>query len=215
MSSLTKQARRSASNLILLCHAHHVVVDSDMGRYTATVLLRMKRVHELERAGHSFEVSGAVVGQATREIEEYWRWLDTLNAAHRRSGVPAVRLDLNRDPAQLIRSMRQVLGLLRSASEELASAAAALPDEVRAALVACGTSTKKWERVPYYENSVANWKWELLNLGLPNFVQLLGINLLQLEILLLERSLGGSSERRLQRLRRELASVASTAVHFD
>ena len=68
-------------------------------------------------------------------------------------------------------------------SSDLAAAANSLPENVRRGLIASGTSVRKWDRVPSYENPVGNWQWELLNIGFPNSIQSLQVRLLQLEII--------------------------------
>jgi hypothetical protein len=58
--------------------------------------------------------------------------------------------------------------------------------------------------------------WEILNLGIPNWLLNVRVALLQLEILELERkalSSGSPSERRLKRLRRDLENVATEGAY--
>ncbi len=211
----TGEERRARGNLVLLCHEHHVVVDSHPRRYTPTVLQEMKRVHERRSQGRPFTPSDAVLAEVTVDLERYWARLRTINDAHLRSGAPAIRLDTRRDPHRLFRRAREVVNRLAETSERLATDALALPDEVRNAMLACGTPTRKWDSIPYYESPVGIWNWEYLNIALPNYVQFLRLYLLQIEILMLENGHPLAKGRLLERLRRELDILARTALHVD
>lgn len=49
---LTVEQRNEYENLILLCPAHHTVVDSDPEKYTVGQLVEMKRSHERAMESH-------------------------------------------------------------------------------------------------------------------------------------------------------------------
>ena len=208
-------ARRGEANLILLCHAHHVVIDADEKKFSVVVLKRMKRSHERQRTGAPFRPSPSVLGAAEHEIEAYWNRVQELNAEHVRSGVPAVAIDGQRDATRLFHECRACLRWLESRSSDLAAAANLLPENVRRGLIASGTSARKWDRVPSYENPVGNWQWELLNIGFPNRIQSLRVRLQQLEIIAFECGMLRAKPRRLAQLRKDLEHIAQSAVFVD
>ncbi len=57
----TDEERHSFDNLILLCGRHHTIVDSEIERYTAEVLVQMKRTHEAESPAEIHPKSDTVV----------------------------------------------------------------------------------------------------------------------------------------------------------
>lgn len=203
---------------MLLCHAHHVVIDSDVQRFSVRSLQRIKQRHERQHKVRPFRPSDGVLSAAQEEIERYWARIALLNRAHIRSGVPAVRLDVRRNSDALHRVAMQSLNRLADAVSGVAEGASRIPEEVRAFLVRIGASSRKWDAVPYYENPTHNWRWEILNIGIPNWLLEIRVALLQLELLALERKHPASSsvaDRRLKRLRRDLESVAKHGVYVD
>lgn len=203
---------------MLLCHAHHVVIDSDVRRFSVRALQRIKRHHEGQRRARPFRPSDSVLSAAQQDLERYWARVALLNRAHVRSGVPAVRLDVRRNSSALYRVALKSLSRLADAASGIADSASRIPDDVREFLVRVGASTRQWDTVPYYENPLHNWRWEVLNIGIPNWLLDIRVALLQLEILDLEGkhlALNSAAERRLKRLRRELQEVAKRGTYVD
>jgi hypothetical protein len=210
--------RRRAANLMLLCHAHHVVIDSDVRRFSVRSLQRIKLRHERLHRVHHFRPSDSVLSAAQEDIERYWARIALLNRAHVVSGVPAIRLDVRRDSDALYRLARRSLDRLADAASGVAASASRIPEDVRAFLVRIGTSTRRWDKVPYFDNPTHKWRWEVLNIGMPNWLLEIRIAILQLELLDRERQRpapGSLADRRLKQLRRELESVARHGVYVD
>ena len=60
----TDEVRRGYDNLVLLCHAHHRRVDSDVSTYTVERLRQMKVEHESAVREVTFRPDASVIAQA-------------------------------------------------------------------------------------------------------------------------------------------------------
>lgn len=186
--AMSDEERRSDSNLILLCHRHHVETD-DIALFSVSGLREMKRSHELQFAGQPFAISDETVHKVTREAEEYWRSVDRANSLEHVVPDLRVEIDASASVSDLIGQMRETLASLSRVHHALTSSAKALPEDVRRALDSLGYDIRPWDQTRYYSNPTVNRDWEWLHLGLPNHMSRLSVLLDQLELRLLERDL--------------------------
>jgi hypothetical protein len=212
-------ARRAEKNLILLCHAHHVVIDSKRVLYTSSKLQRMKQRHE-SRHRSTFRVERQLLETLAGDIDAYWARVGALHAKARRSGAPVVDIRPGRPPVAIIRAMRRVVAHLETAVRKLSQDADELPTQVKSTLEGVGLSTGPWDDLAYYKNPLCRWNWEYLNLLLPNGLRHLHIALVQLDVKLAEKEhlqnpQSQGLKSRLAKARREFESIASHAVDYD
>ncbi|WP_449393216.1 hypothetical protein, partial [Eoetvoesiella caeni] len=83
-----------------------------------------------------------------------------------------------------------------------------------------GVDPGLFEDVPYYENPFQSRNWELHNLGIPNRMQRLRIDLKHMEIKYFEEFLKTNSgdttaQERLQEIKKEFAELAQHAAVAD
>ena len=83
-----------------------------------------------------------------------------------------------------------------------------------------GIQPELFDDVPYYEHPFENRNWEMHNLGTPNWLQRLRIDLAHIEVKYLEEYLKTNSEDRKARSSFEqakelLKEYAGTAMHVD
>lgn len=66
----TLEERNSAANLVLMCGRHHKVIDTETRKYTATVLLKMKREHEEQGFAEISPVGARVAQQLLADLTQ-------------------------------------------------------------------------------------------------------------------------------------------------
>ena len=212
------EERRAYDNLILLCHAHHRIVDAKPDRYPADTLRGYKADHEARFAsGPDLLVSDAAIDQAEAEFEQFWRRVE---AERTFSTAPDMLLPIELDAGiyDILEQLRQKLQWLDERSLALADDAMGLPEKLISFLEELGVDTRPVKRTPYYQNPFERWNWELLNLGFKNFVNKTSILLDQFELRYLEQRVaaGASLEEteRYERLKEDfLARAPKMFVH--
>ena len=199
--SMSDEARRASSNLLVLCYRHHVE-SNDTGQYTVEVLRDIKRAHEAQFAATPFTPDASVVESIAREVAEYWRNVDHANSSEHI--VPEIRIEIDADATaqSLIRSLWAELDRLDLELDELARSADRLPQEVRDALVKAGYELGTWDGLIGPENPTHNWNWEWINLGIGTLRSRIRVLLEQLDVRVLELELltDPSNERVRERL---------------
>lgn len=68
----TDEERRDYSNLILLCHEHHVETN-DINEFTVDKLKEMKRLHENKYRTEKFNVKEEILQSIMLQINDYWQ----------------------------------------------------------------------------------------------------------------------------------------------
>ena len=210
---------RSYNNLILLCHAHHRRIDSNVKTYTVTRLCQMKAEHESMVSDNSFEVDASIVSQVEREMESYWSTLIRLQEAH---SVPdlAVELKPGRSGTRVFKDLRAKIKDVEALLEYYRESDERAPEELKTFLQTLGYDLTLLELVPYYENPFENRNWERHNLGSPNV--LLDLRTLQLyaELLYLteyaKHHTGDTvAKARREAVMNELSNIAASELYDD
>ena len=216
-SDSTDEERRSYSNLILLCHAHHRRIDSDVETYTADYLRRVKAEHEA-LAGGRFNVDSDVISQVEREMESYWSTLRTRQRLH---PVPdlAVQIQPGKGGVMIFEDLRAKTRDVEDLLERYRLSDARIPNELKQFLRELGYDLTRLESVPYYENPFENRNWELHNLGSTNTLLDLQTLQIQAELLYLKEyekhHSGATAATRRKAAMKELADMASSAAYTD
>ena len=213
------EERRSYTNLILFCHAHHRRIDSDVKTYTVKRLRQIKTKHESMVSENIFEVDASIVSQVEREMESYWSTLLRRQRAH---PVPdlAVKVKPGRSGIQVFKDLRAKLKDVEVLLNHYRESDEKAPEELKTFLLQLGYDLTLLESVPYYENPFENRNWEPHNLGSPNV--LLDLKTLQLyaELIYLteyaKHHTGDTIiEARRKAVMKALSDIAGSALYHD
>lgn len=79
--TLNDEERRALSNLIVLCHRHHVETD-DVTVYPVVKLEQMKYQHEASGGLIHYRIDESVLHRIADEMDEYWRQLEKAKGEH-------------------------------------------------------------------------------------------------------------------------------------
>ena len=112
-----------------------------------------------------------------------------------------------------VNGIKALLDSLHKSDEELKS-------DFESLLARKGMSSKLFSDIPYYEHPFENRNWTLHNLGTPNWLQKLRIDLTHIEIKYLEEYLKTHSHDsavryRFEKTKETLMEFAGTAMHVD
>lgn len=86
------EGRRSYSNLILLCYAHHIETN-EVSLYSAEHLHRMKAEHEKRFGQKIFQIDESLLYQVSLEMDAYWKRIDDLHHNHHIVSELAIEID--------------------------------------------------------------------------------------------------------------------------
>ena len=216
----TDEERRAYENLLLLCHPHHVEIDNDDDEYPVEKLQGIKQAHEATHEASNFQIKEAELLKLAKEMEKFWDRIERLNRIEH--SMPELAFEINAkgtffDVLSSIRdavaSIEGLLDLLHRSDEEL-------PGEFRSLLIRRNVAPSLFSDVPYYENPFQNRNWEIHNLGSPNWLQKVRIDLIHLEVKYLENYLlshaqEAAAAERLEKAKAHLAELAQHAAHVD
>jgi len=200
LESLTNDQLRNHSNLIVLCHKHHRIVDNFVEQYPAEALLKMKKDHEEKFHDNPTILSVSKINSIQKQIETYWNdILDIVDVENKKHGM-ARPLNPNAD-------IWQLLEIVELNIEKLS-------------LVIDATNAEIDGHEPSKDNNLAPADWSMRVIGAGNFHGE-GIHaLLQLKVRIAEHfSLSNpdnkEAELRMLTYREELEVAAGNTVYFD
>ena len=207
-------------NLLVLCHRHHVEIDSDVEGYAPKSLRAMKRDHEALFADSSFTIQDDTLHRIQDEIGRYWIGVERINCLEHPVPDLSVPIDAEASAMDVIEAINTELERLRSLTDVFSTADDGLEEELRQCANTLGWDFGKYEAAAYYERPFFNRNWLLHNLGVPNTLTKLGVLLTQLKIRVLEMALRESPsnkdiKRQLAESRAELKVQARSAVLVD
>ncbi len=217
---MSDKDRRAVNNLMVLCHRHHVEIDSDAETYTPASLRAMKHDHEALFADSSFTIQDDTLRRIQEEISRYWIGVERINRQEHPILDLSVPIDTEASAIDVIKAINTELERLRSFTDVFLTADDGLEEELRQCANRLGWDFGKYEAVAYYERPFFNRNWELHNLGVPNTFRTLAVLLTQLKIRVLEMALGESPsnediKRQLGESRADLEAEARSATHVD
>ena len=211
--------RRSFENLLLMCHAHHRRVDTDLATYSVDRLRQMKADHESAASRDAFHVDASVIFQVEQEMDSYW---SAVAERQRKHPVPdlAVEVDPTAGGTAIFAALREQVERVGELFDHYRLSDEALPSELRAFVERLGYDVGPLETVPYYDNPFEQRNWELHNLGSRNVLTDMTASLLQAELLYLSEwvKLHTSDELsrlRMRKVKEELADIAGSGGYAD
>jgi len=213
--------RRSYENLLVLCYPHHIETD-DVGEYPVERLLEVKREHEQLFLKSDFKLDEAELAKLSFEMQKYWSDLDRLNKLDHIFADSGLAMDVKGESNffDVMKSAHDAVGGIESLLELFHKSDELLKVDFEALLVKKGVSPALFNYVPYYEHPFENRNWESHNLGTPNWLQRLRIDLVHIEVKYLEEYLKTHSDDlqakvKFEKAKDDLQEYAKTAMHVD
>ena len=213
------EERRSFENLLLMCHAHHRRVDTDIETYPVDRLRKMKAEHESAASRDAFQVDASVIFQVEQEMDSYW---SAVAERQRKHPVPDLAVEV--DPAAggiaVFAALSTQVERVGELFDRYRLSDEALPSELSEFVERLGYEAGPLESVPYYENPFEQRNWELHNLGSRNVLTDLRASLLQAELLYLSEwvklhTSDEPSKLRMRAVKEELAEIAGSGGYAD
>ncbi len=213
--------RRSYENLLILCYPHHIETN-DVDEYPVERLIKMKRDHEQMFLKSDFKLDEAEIYKLSYEMEKYWFDIDRLNKLDHIFVDSGLAMDIKGDSNffDVILSAYDAVNGIGHLLELFHQSDKSLKEDFEALLDRKAISPKLFNDIPYYEHPFDNRNWEQHNLGAPNWLQRLRIDLLHLEVKYLEEYLKTHSDdlkakANFEKVKETLKEYAKTAMHID
>jgi hypothetical protein len=213
--------RRSYENLLILCYPHHVETN-DVDEYPVERLLKIKREHEQMFLKSDFKLDEAVLYRLSFEMEKYWSDIDRLNQLEHIFADSGLAMDVKGDSSffDVIASVHDAVDGIEKLLELLHKSDESLKADFEALLTKKGISPTLFNDIPYYEHPFENRNWESHNLGTPNLLQRLRIDLVHLEVKYLEEYLKTHSndlqaKTSFKKAKEALTEYAKKAIYVD
>lgn len=213
--------RRSYENLMILCYPHHIETD-DVEEYPVERLLQIKREHEQLFLKSDFKIDGSELTKLSYEMEKYWSDIDRLNKIDHIFAGCELSMDVSGGNSffDVIISAYDAVNGIESLLKSFHKSDEQLKSDFEALLTKKCISPELFSDIPYYENPFENRNWGSHNLGTPNWLQRLRIDLVHIEVKFLEEYLKTHSDdshakARFERVKGELKEYAETAMHVD
>lgn len=215
----TDEERRGYDNLFLLCYPHHIETN-DVVVYTTEKLKRIKWEHEARFEKSDFKIDEAALFKIIADMDDYWARIDRLNTLEHSMAELAFKINAKGSFFDVARACQENIGYLQRFHETFREADERLEADFVDLLKRKGIDPALFSDIPYYENPLQNRNWELHNLGIPNRMQRLKIDLMHMEIKYLEEYLKTNSKdqeaiERLESLKKEFAELAQHAIVVD
>ncbi len=213
--------RRSYENLLILCYPHHVETN-DFEEYSVERLLKIKREHEQMFLKSEFKLDEAALYKLSFEMEKYWSDIDRLNELDHIFADSGLAMDVKGDSSffELIASAYDAVNGIENLLELFHKSDESLKEDFEVLLTRKSIPPELFNDTPYNEYPFENRNWELHNLGTPNWLQRLRIDLVHLEVKYLEEYLKTHSDdlnakASFETAKETLKGCAKTAMHVD
>jgi hypothetical protein len=212
------EERRNYNNLMLLCYAHHVETNDET--YTVEKLKKLKYEHESKSGLSDFKIDEAALHQIIDEMNDFWEKIERLNDIEHVFKEFAFDIEAKSSFFDLIKETHDNLAHLQEFFESFSLSDRDLMKDFHSILQRKGLDVSQFEDIPYYENPFFNRNWELHNIGVPNLMNLLDIQLVHLELKYLEEYMKTNSKdqmarERLKTLQEMFSDLAQNACIID
>lgn len=216
---MTDEDRKAIDNLIVLCHEHHIKTNY-MELYPVDALQKMKADHESLWAERPYQLPDQSIEQIFKEQRKFEQEILRINAAWREEFDLAMELEFSDDPLDHLNNVVISISKIEDLLDQLRGFLDSLPNEITEFLKDAGYDPDKFEKTPYYHNPFHNAFWEMMNIGVPNFMNTFQFHIKSLEVhiaiqKLKEHPTDTSLKTLLNELKSELSEMASTLAHVD
>lgn len=213
--------RRSYENLLILCYPHHIETD-DVNEYPVETLIQIKNEHEQLFEKDDFKIDEAELVKLSHEMEKFWGDIERLNNVDHVYADTGLSMEVNGGNCffQIIRSAYDAIDGIKGLLERFHESDENLQSDFESLLIKKGVSKEAFKDIPYYENPFINRNWENHNLGAPNWLQRIRLDLVHIEIKYLEEYLKTNSndlvaKASFKKAKEHLKYFAKTAMHVD
>ncbi|MBY5920794.1 hypothetical protein [Ferrimonas balearica] len=213
--------RRSYENLLILCYPHHIETD-DVEEYPVDRLLQIKREHEQLFLKSDFKIDESELTKLSYEMEKYWSDIDRLNKLDHIFADSGLAMSVNGGNSffDVIASAYDTVNGIESLLKSFHKSDGKSKSDFEALLIKEGISPELFSNIPYHANPFENRNWESHNLGTPNLLQRLRIDLVHIEVKFLEEYLKTHNDdlhakAKFEKAKDELKEYAETAMHVD
>jgi hypothetical protein len=213
------EQRRSYENLIILCYSHHIETN-DVDEYTVEKLKKIKLNHETLFEKDDFKIDETELVKLISEMDKYWIEIERLNKIDHTIEELAMKVNAKSSFCDLIDNANNATIRIENLFKILHKSDRKLLDDLYTLLELKGINKSIIYNVPYYENPFENRNWETHNLGVPNWLLRLRIDLVHIEVKYLEEYLKTNSndlkaKDRFEKIKLTLADLAQNAAHVD
>jgi hypothetical protein len=213
------EERRSYDNLMIMCYPHHVET-SDFQEYSVEKLKKFKYEHESKFEKSDFKINEAALFKIMEDMERYWERIERLNTLEHSMAELAFNINVKGTFLNIAQACRANISYLQTFFDDLRISDKKVQEDFIMLLAMKGIDSKIFDDIPYYENPFQYRNWELHNLGVPNRMQRLNIDLIHMEIKYIEEYLKTNSKdhevrRRLEHLKESFANLAEHAIVVD
>jgi len=213
--------RRSYENFLILCYPHHIETN-DVDEYSVSMLTQMKNEHEQLFEKSDFKIDEAELIKLSCEMEKYWSDVERLNKVDHIFADSGLAMEVSGENSffDVIASAYDAVDGIQNLLKSLHVSDETLKQDFESFLSKKGIAKKLFDDIPYYENPFENRNWELHNLGTPNWLQRLRIDLAHIEVKYLEEYLKTNSndlvaKNSFEKAKKLLKKYAETAMHID
>ena len=211
--------RRSYKNLLILCYPHHIETD-DVMEYPVERLTKIKNEHEQLFEKSDFKIDESELVKISHEMEKYWDDIERLNNVDHIFHELAMKVDAKGSFFDIIKSANEAVTGIENLLKGLHQSDKKLIDDFNLLLSKKGIDKSKFADIPYFENPFENRNWETHNLGTPNWLNRLRIDLVHIEVKYLEEYLKINNDdlfakNRFEKAKSLLVDLAQHVTHVD
>ena len=215
----TDEDRRDYKNLILFCYPHHIETD-DVYEYTVETLINIKYEHESLFEKSDFKIDEAELNILMNNMEKYWGNIEQLNNIDHAFKELAFEVNASDGFLDILYNLYKTIDFIEQRFKRLNISDNKLMEDFYSLLTRKGIDNSIFSDIPYYENPFENRNWESHNIGTPNNLKRLRIDLAHIEVKYLEEYLKTNSQDqkskvRLEEVKSTFAKLAQTAIMID
>lgn len=218
-SNMDDEDRRSINNLIVLCHRHHVKTNNTK-LYTVARLKKMKAEHEGQWGERLYQLPDQALDLISEEQLLFAEEISRLNLEWQKYFDLAMKLEFSDDPTNHLGGVAEAISRIEKLLDDVGGFLGELPESIDKFFVELGYDMAAYREVPYYKNPFHNAFWEMMNIGVPNFMSLIIFHSKALEVHIEIQKLKTQPSdelirKNLDKLKLELTKLASTLAHVD
>lgn len=213
--------RRSYENLLILCYPHHVETD-DIDEYPTVRLTQIKNEHEQLFEKSDFKIDESELVKLSYEMEKYWIDIERLNEVDHIFSDSGLAMEVNGGNSffNVMESAYDAVDGIQHLLKSLQESDECLKQDFESILFRKGIAKEQFNGIPNYENPFINRNWEHHNLGTPNWLRRLRIDLAHIEVKYLEEYLKTNSsdlvaKSSFEKAKGLLKEYAKSAMHID
>ena len=217
----TDEQRRNYNNLLILCYPHHIETN-DVDEYPVNSLIEIKNEHEKIFEKSNFKIDESELIKLSYEMEKYWVDIERLNKVDHEHVTSGLSMEVNGDSnfTTVMASAYSAVDGIENLLQAFCESDDVLEEDFVSFLSKKGINGEIFNDIPYYENPFSGRNWEFHNIGTPNWLQRLRIDLLHIEVKYLEEYLktntnDQNAKTSFEKAKIKLKDYAKTARHID